>query len=657
MLTLSGAIAFAQQAPAPPPEKISELIRLLDDPTIRDWLKTQQQTQAKPVESELEPGIEQWEANARSSFRQLFRAIPTVPSEFAAAAGRVRSEAASSGFMSAASSIAIVLLVSFLGEWAVRSFIRRTANESLLLKRTYMELVPLVAFILIVAAAFLSIDWPHLMHSAILFYLLAVVAFRIVASASAMALSAGSLSTFMYRRVLLFSAILLLSIATARLAQKLSVPPDTIRAASFLATIVLLGLCCEAVWRHPDPSVTPVRTRLVRTAYFVALWLLWSCGFRVLFWACLYAVALPKILPAVDRFAKAFVAARWPDQPEHSIRTVLVVRGVRAVIFAAAVAWLAVVWQYNPQNLGREISFLDTIIRGLFVSMIVLLVFDLGWSLTKALIDRKLESVRTDGPLPPEEAARRARLRTLLPIFRNGLAAVFIVVAALMVLAELGVQIGPLIAGAGIFGVAIGFGSQTLVKDVISGVLYLMDDAFRVGEYIQSGSYKGTVESFSLRSIRLRHHRGPVFTVPFGELGAVQNMSRDWAIDKFLLRVTFDADIAKAKKLVKAIGAELLEDPEVGPEIIETLKMKGVEQISEYGIELAFAFMAKPGYQSMIRRRAYTMIRQAFKENGIEFAQPTIQVGGEDKAENAAVASAIAAQKKLAEATAAAAEQ
>ena len=223
-------------------------------------------------------------------------------------------------------------------------------------------------------------------------------------------------------------------------------------------------------------------------------------------------------------------------------------------------------------------------------------------------------------------------------------------VAVLIVLSGLGVQIGPLIAGAGIFGVAIGFGSQTLVKDVISGVFYMLDDAFRVGEYIQSGSYKGTVESFSLRSVKLRHHRGPVFTVPFGSLGAVQNMSRDWVIDTFMIRVPFDTDVQKVKKLVKGIGAELKEDPELGPEILETVKMKGVEEIGDFGIQLSFAFMAKPGHQSVVRRRAYTMIRQAFKDNGIEFAQPTVQVGGDEKAAAAAATTTQMMRKKAAEA-------
>ena len=118
-----------------------------------------------------------------------------------------------------------------------------------------------------------------------------------------------------------------------------------------------------------------------------------------------------------------------------------------------------------------------------------------------------------------------------------------------MTLSAMGVAIGPLLAGASVIGVAIGFGAQTLVKDVLSGVFYLLDDAFRVGEYIQSGDYKGTVEGFTLRSIRLRHHRGPVYTVPFGSLGAIENLSRDWVLEKIVIAVDFDTDLMKVKEL------------------------------------------------------------------------------------------------------------
>jgi small-conductance mechanosensitive channel len=200
--------------------------------------------------------------------------------------------------------------------------------------------------------------------------------------------------------------------------------------------------------------------------------------------------------------------------------------------------------------------------------------------------------------------------------------------AVLMALSALGVEIGPLIAGAGVVGVAIGFGAQTLVKDIISGMFYLLDDAFRVGEYIISGSYKGTVESFSLRSIKLRHHRGYLYTVPFGELGAVQNMSRDWVIDKLSVGVTYDTDVDQVKQIIKQIGKELLADPEFAPHIIETLKMQGVEQFGDFAIEIRMKMMTKPGEQFVIRRRAYAMIKKAFAANDIAFAFPTVTVAG-----------------------------
>ena len=242
-------------------------------------------------------------------------------------------------------------------------------------------------------------------------------------------------------------------------------------------------------------------------------------------------------------------------------------------------------------------------VTGLLNGIIILLVADLLWQLSKALIAYRMELAPKDGA-SADELARSGRLRTLLPIFRNALAVFIGAVTVLTILSGLGVQIAPLIAGAGIFGVAIGFGSQTLVKDVLSGVFYMMDDAFRVGEYIQSGSYKGTVESFSLRSVRLRHHRGPIFTVPFGELGAIQNMSRDWVIEKMTINVTYDSDVDLARKLIKKIGLELAADPEFAADTLQPLKMQGVDSFGDFAIVLRMKLMTKPGTQFAIKRRA-----------------------------------------------------
>ena len=167
-----------------------------------------------------------------------------------------------------------------------------------------------------------------------------------------------------------------------------------------------------------------------------------------------------------------------------------------------------------------------------------------------------------------------SRLATLLPLFRNFLLVSIVVIAAMIVLSELGVDIGPLFAGAGVVGLAVGFGAQTLVRDIFSGAFFLIDDAFRKGEYIDIGTVKGIVEKISIRSFQLRHHNGPLNTVPFGEIKQLTNYSRDWVLMKLPLRVTYDTDVEKVRKLIKQLGQELLEDPEIGHFFLQPLKSR-----------------------------------------------------------------------------------
>jgi small-conductance mechanosensitive channel len=116
--------------------------------------------------------------------------------------------------------------------------------------------------------------------------------------------------------------------------------------------------------------------------------------------------------------------------------------------------------------------------------------------------------------------------------------------------------------------------------------------------------------------------------VPFGELGAVQNMSRDWVIDKMMVTITYDSDLGKAKKLIKQIGKDLAAEPDFAKSIIEPLKMQGVETLGEYGMTIRMKMMTKPSEQFTIRRRALALIKVAFDQNGIRFASPTVQVAG-----------------------------
>ena len=250
------------------------------------------------------------------------------------------------------------------------------------------------------------------------------------------------------------------------------------------------------------------------------------------------------------------------------------------------------------------------------------------------------------------EHAGDDRFKTVLPLIRMALQAVAITLTVLLALAQLGVNITPLLAGAGVLGLAVGFGAQTLVKDVVSGIFFLLDDAFRVGEFIDTGGIQGSVERISVRSLQLRHPNGPVHIVPYGEISKLTNHSRDYVIMKLKFTVPFDTDIEKVRKIFKKIGQEMMEDPAMASDFIQPFKSQGVAAVNDVGIVLRGKFMAKPGTQWVIRKQVYAKVQKAFDENGIHFARREVRVqmspGGEiqideDQAQALAAAAATAA--------------
>ena len=628
-----GALAqtSAPAAPAASQQKIDDLVRLLQDPDIKAWLDTRAAAAppaAKPAPAAESSPLAKWEAAARGRVHEILTAIPSIPTEIGATILLVRQDATSRGYAPVFVIFGGLVGLGLIAEGVYRKLAVR--RETLI-----GRLIPIGIFTAAMAIVFFAVDWPPLARISLLAFLSAFVVFRVVAVLLAAAASTPALR----RRLTLIAGVLCLAISIAALGEPLGVSAPVTDAISYCFSAVVLLLAIEALWSTSGKTLS---RKAALAAFLVLLWLIWCVNMRGLFWIGVYALALPSALNTVGRIAGSFVSDL------SSLQGIIVVRGARAIAIALAVGWLVLVWQFNPDTLGRRDPIFAALFYGALKSILIIVVADFLWQLARGWIDRTIRVSTDTTSLAPADAARRARFRTLLPIFRNALAVIVAVMAGLIVLSQMGVQIAPLIAGAGIFGVAIGFGSQTLVKDVISGVFYMLDDAFRVGEYIQAKDYKGTVEGFSLRSVRLRHHRGPVFTVPFGELGAVENMSRDWVIDKFRITVGFDTDIEKARKLTKKVGADLKEDPELGKLFIEPLKMKGVEQFADYGIVLSFAMTTVPGMQTYIRRKAYAKIREVFLANDISFAQPMVQVGGDDKGGGAAAAQALRAQQAAA---------
>ena len=243
------------------------------------------------------------------------------------------------------------------------------------------------------------------------------------------------------------------------------------------------------------------------------------------------------------------------------------------------------------------------------------------WIVIRTTIDHRLKRIGPYDPLDPHVTPNpNARLLTLLPLLRTTSAVLLLVMLVLSALWALGIEITPLLAGAGVVGLALGFGAQALVRDIISGIFFLAEDVFRVGEYIESGTTtKGTVERITLRTVALRHHNGPLHFVPYGSLGTVRNNSRDWVIEKFNLPLPVDVDSEQIRKLIKKIGIAMLDDPEVGHMLRQPLKGK-LYRIDP-GVKIfRCKFETAAGNQFDVRAQAIRRIEAELKALGVGFA-------------------------------------
>jgi small-conductance mechanosensitive channel len=251
------------------------------------------------------------------------------------------------------------------------------------------------------------------------------------------------------------------------------------------------------------------------------------------------------------------------------------------------------------------------------------------WRFIRYRMDRYI----ADNPLPTagfggaagdndEGVTTASRLRTIMPMLKVTAGITILILGGLLVLSELGVNITPLIAGASVLGLAFSFGSQSLVRDIVSGIFFLAEDSFRVGEYIDGARAKGTVEGFTVRSVRLRHQNGQLHIVPFGQLTHITNFSRDWTTVKFNLSFALDTNVELLRKTVKKMGLDMMEEPQFQKELLQPLKMQGIVDIKDAAIIVRFKFTARPQNPSLIQRTAIRRLFEGLPKLGIQFATP-----------------------------------
>ena len=301
-----------------------------------------------------------------------------------------------------------------------------------------------------------------------------------------------------------------------------------------------------------------------------------------------------RYLPALRLFFRGVVAAATP--------------------LALLQAWGIGSFAWIGSDLGRQVLSSGISIAAVLAGAAAV------WEVVAGAIERCLAA---DGA---HAAPRSARLRTLLPLARSALLVVLVTTVAMIVLAELGVNIAPLLAGAGVVGIAIGFGSQKLVQDVITGAFILFEDTMAVGDVVKLDAHSGVVESLSIRAIRLRDGQGAIHTVPFSTVGTVVNMSRDFGCAVFDIGVAYHEDVDRVGETLRDLGDEMRADPLWRDRLLEPLTVLGLERLDASGMVVRASVRTPPLQQSDVQREFLRRVRRRFSELGIDVPVPQTKV-------------------------------
>ncbi len=266
---------------------------------------------------------------------------------------------------------------------------------------------------------------------------------------------------------------------------------------------------------------------------------------------------------------------------------------------------------FGASLLGRRLlSSLGTIAVTVALALAV-------WEGTNAAVQHHLARLAKEA-----QTARSARLRTLLPLLRTTLFITIAVIVVLMVLSEIGLNIGPLLAGAGIVGVAIGFGSQKLVQDLINGIFLLLENAMQVGDFVTVSGLSGTVEALSVRTIRLRAGDGSVHIIPFSAVTSVTNTNRGLGNAAVAVTVAYDEDTDRVGEVLKAIAVEMREEDEFKTSMLSDLQLWGVDKVDATSATLAGQIVCTDSGRWAVQREFNRRVKRRFQALGIRMPTP-----------------------------------
>ncbi len=219
-----------------------------------------------------------------------------------------------------------------------------------------------------------------------------------------------------------------------------------------------------------------------------------------------------------------------------------------------------------------------------------------------------------------------ARAQTIMPIVRNVLFILFALIFAMLMLSELGVNITPFLAGAGIIGVAVGLGAQSMVKDFLSGFTIILEDVVRVGDVVRVADHEGSVEKITLRKIQLRDGDGRVYTIPFSQITTIQNATKDFSFYPLNINIAYKENTDEVIKVLKDVDADLRADPQYAGDMLEPVEIFGVDSFADNNVVIKGRIKTQPLRQWNVGREFNRRMKMAFEAHGIEIPFPQLVV-------------------------------
>ncbi len=367
--------------------------------------------------------------------------------------------------------------------------------------------------------------------------------------------------------------------------------------------------------------------------YIMALWLVWASQIRNGYSRLLHFAVLTAAVTIASRLAAILLLGgldravrigpdlqnRYPGLQERAARYYPAARALlSATLFALTGLALLQAWGLGSVAFFWRDPLGNRIISAALTVAIATILSIAVWEGTNTGIERQLEHLSSDN-----QPVRAARLRTLTPILRTALLVVILLVLGMTVLSEIGVNIAPLLAGAGIVGVALGFGSQKLVQDFITGIFLLLENAMQVGDTVTVAGLSGTVEMLSIRTLRLRAGDGSIHIIPFSSVTTVNNANRDYANASVAVGVGYDADTDRVSALLGEIVRDMREDPSFAPLMLGDLSLWGVDELGDFAVTIKGQVRTTVGGRWPVQREILRRVKKRFEAEGIDIPYPT----------------------------------